>query len=268
MSSGVCMRGVIDKAKDARRHCCSCQTTTRLARLNCQRACSIAASLVFLFGASVRAQIGFEQVRAFGFPEGMGDSASGGVIEGSDHKLYGTTVEGGSNGNFGVVFSLQRDGTGYAVLHHFLGAPSDGAQSVASLAEGPSGILYGTTSSGGTTNGGAVFKLNQDGSGYTVLHDVGTGVNDGLNLQAGILIGGDGLLYGATRMGGLFGSGTLFKLNRDGSGYNALYHFSGATDGAQPRGALLEISNRLYGTTSAAGDSARGNVFCVNKDWC
>ncbi|PYM12949.1 MAG: hypothetical protein DME18_10145, partial [Verrucomicrobia bacterium] len=222
--------------------------------------------MVFLFASSARAQIGFEQVRSFGFPEGMGDSASGGVIEGSDHKLYGTTVEGGANGSFGVVYSLQRDGSGYTVLHDFLGAPSDGAQSVAALAEGPDGILYGTTSSGGATNSGTVFKLSRDGSGYTVLHDFGTAVNDGLNLQAGILIGGDGLLYGATRMGGLFGSGTLFKLNSDGSGYNVFYHFSGATDGAQPRGALLEISNRLYGTASAAGDSARGNIFGVNKD--
>ncbi len=78
----------------------------------------------------------------------MGDSASGGVIEGSDLKLYGTTVEGGANGNYGVVYSLQRDGSGYSVLHHFLGAPSDGAQSVAALAEGSGGILYGTTSTG------------------------------------------------------------------------------------------------------------------------
>src|SRR6266513_566660 len=165
MFTGTFMFTVRSRATNARRDHCSCQTTTPPARLIRRRAYSVAAGLVFLFAASARAQIGFEQVRSFGFPEGMGDSASGGVIEGSDHKLYGTTVEGGANGNFGVVYSLQRDGTGYAVVHHFLGAPSDGAQSVASLAEGPSGILYGTTSSGGTTNGGAVFKLNQDGSG-------------------------------------------------------------------------------------------------------
>jgi len=30
----------------------------------------------------------------------------------------------------------------------------------------------------------AVFKLNRDGSGYTVLHHFGSTVNDGLNLQA------------------------------------------------------------------------------------
>src|SRR5437879_5978052 len=137
MSSGVCMGRGRGRTKDARGHRCSRQITIPLARLNRQRACSIAASLVFLFASSARAQIGFEQVRSFGFPEGMGDSASGGVIEGSDHKLYGTTVEGGANGSFGVVYSVQRDGTGYTALHHFGGMPSDGAQSVPALDEGP-----------------------------------------------------------------------------------------------------------------------------------
>src|SRR2546421_2873828 len=266
MSWGVFMFTVRGRAKDRVGLRCSRQTTTRLARLIRQQAQSITASLLFFFAASARAQIGFEPVRSFGFPEGMGDSPAGGVIEGSDHKLYGTTVEGGANGNYGVVYSLPRDGTGYTVLHHFLGAPSDGVQSVAAMAEGVDGMLYGTTSGGGAANGGAVFKLNRDGSGYRVLHNFGIGADDGQNLHAGILIGSDGMLYGATRMGGSFGAGTLFKLNSDGSGYSVFYHFLGSTDGAQPRGTLLEIGNRLCGTTSAGGDSARGTLFAVQRD--
>src|SRR5438105_4839425 len=65
--------------------------------------------LVFLFALNSRAQIGFEAVRSFGIPEGMGDSASSGVIEGGDHKLYGTTVSGGM-ANLGVVYRMGRDG--------------------------------------------------------------------------------------------------------------------------------------------------------------
>src|SRR6266542_4709758 len=99
-----------------------------------RQARSIATSLILFVAASARAQTGFEPVRSFGFPERMGDSASGGVMEGSDLMLYGTTVEGGANGNYGVVYRVQRDGSGYSVLHHFLG-PSDGAQPVAALSE-------------------------------------------------------------------------------------------------------------------------------------
>ena len=40
----------------------------------------------------------------------------------------------------------------------------------ASVIEGSDGALYGTTYSGGIASGGTVFKMNRDGSGYTVLH--------------------------------------------------------------------------------------------------
>lgn len=266
MSSGAFMFTLERRVGNPRGHRCFPHTTTRLRPLNWQRAGLIASSLMLLFGARTLAQIGFEQVRSFGFPERMGDSASGGVIEGSDRNLYGTTVEGGANGNFGVVYSLRRDGSGYTVLHHFQGAPADGSQSVAGLAEGPDGFLYGTTSGGGINNRGVVFKLNRDGSGYAILHHFGSNANDGLNPQAGILIGSEGILYGAARMGGLFGAGALVKLNSNGSGYSAFYEFSGPTDGAQPRGTLLEITNRLYGTTSVGGESGRGTVFGLDKD--
>jgi uncharacterized repeat protein (TIGR03803 family) len=229
-----------------------------------ERTIRIAAVSVFLFGANTCAENGFELVRAFGFPDGMGESPSGGVIEGSDGKLYGTTVDGGATGS-GVVYTVQRDGSGYKALHHFAGQPSDGAQSVAALSEN-AGVLYGMTASGGSANGGAVFKLNRDGSGYVVLHHFGSIANDGVNLHAGILVGSEGILYGATRMGGQWGSGTLFKMNSDGSNYSVLYNFSGSNDGAQPRGTLIEISNRLYGTASNSGDGSGGVVFAVNKD--
>src|SRR2546423_341125 len=68
---------VRSRATTARGDRCSCKTTTPPARLIRRRAYSVAAGLVFLFAASAQAQIGFEQVRSFGFPEGMGDSASG-----------------------------------------------------------------------------------------------------------------------------------------------------------------------------------------------
>ncbi|HUS35878.1 MAG TPA: choice-of-anchor tandem repeat GloVer-containing protein [Verrucomicrobiae bacterium] len=194
----------------------------------------------------------------------MGDTASGGVIEGSDGRLYGATIAGGTHGD-GVVYSLKRDGTGYTVLHQFQGQPSDGGQSAAALSES-AGILYGTTGSGGSANGGAAFKINQDGSGYAVLHHFGSSASDGKDLQAGILVGSDGVLYGATRKGGTFGAGTLFKMNSDGSNYSVFYNFVGSSDGEQARGTLIEISNRLYGTTSNAGDNGSGVVFAVNKD--
>ena len=68
------------------------------------------------------------------------------VIEGSDGALYGTTYQGGKY-NDGIVFKVNRDGTGFLILHDFDGA--NGAWPQAGLLEGSDGALYGTTYGGG-----------------------------------------------------------------------------------------------------------------------
>ena len=62
-----------------------------------------------------------------------------------------------------------------------------------------------------------VFRLNTNGSGFTVLHTFWN--YDGLNA---IVRGRDGALYGTTSGGGTNGAGTVFKLNTDGTGYNEM----------------------------------------------
>jgi uncharacterized repeat protein (TIGR03803 family) len=73
--------------------------------------------------------------------------------------LYGTTVAGGDS-NQGVVFKLTPQSGGYveSVLHSFTGA-SDGGVPYGGLVFGKDGALYGTTSVGGRSNQGVVFRL-------------------------------------------------------------------------------------------------------------
>ena len=198
-----------------------------------------------------------------------------GLSEGSDGVLYGTTQEGGAytnqyGGLVGTVFKLNKDGSDYSILHNF-GNGNDG-QSPNGLVTGSDGLLYGTTQEGGAyTNFGAVFKLNKDGSDYSILHNFGNG-NDG-QYPSGLVTGSDGELYGTTFDGGTptnqFGSGgTVFKLNRDGSGEVVLHSFwSGFPDGSSPEGPLLEgIDGALYGTAAEVGPAGGGTVFKLNKD--
>src|SRR5690242_8787358 len=56
----------------------------------------------------------------------------------------------------------------YTVLHS-LGKNVMGFNPRAPLVLGPDGTLYGTTEGGGSANLGQVFKVNPDGTGYTVL---------------------------------------------------------------------------------------------------
>src|SRR5207244_3067682 len=102
-----------------------------------------------------------------------------GVIEASDGALYGTTLAGGSAGGYGTVYRINKDGTGLTLLHSFANGTAEGNTPAGRLIEGANGMLYGTTSSSGTTSSGTVFALGKDGTGFTVLHQFAGGTSDG-----------------------------------------------------------------------------------------
>jgi uncharacterized repeat protein (TIGR03803 family) len=202
---------------------------------------------------------------------GDGWNPQDGLVRGRDGVLYGTTYRGGAYQlpDRGTVFKLDVDGSGYSVLYNFGSITSDGMYALG-LVEGSDGVLYGTTQWGGTETNqsistfGTVFKLNRDGSGYRVLYNFGSSVDDGLQPRAGVVEGSDGFLYGTTGSG----NGTVFKLNRDGSGYAVLHRFgSTPNDGMALYAGLVEGSDgALYGTTAFGGVSNKSTVFRLNKD--
>ena len=99
-----------------------------------------------------------------------GCNPTAGLIEGSDGKLYGTTVSGGAS-NQGTVFSMAKNGTGFVLLKSFDGCSTltDGCNPTAGLIEGSDGKLYGTTISGGASNQGTVFSMAKNGTGFVLL---------------------------------------------------------------------------------------------------
>jgi len=154
------------------------------------------------------------------------------------------------------------------VLHDFAGG---------SLGERPEGspiidgaTLYATTLAGGTYNQGTVFKINTDGTGFTVLHEFEGEPNDGRNPESRLALGG-GTLYGTTGYGGygggLYGMGTVFKVNTDGTGYSVLLHFYKDSTGRNPHGGVTLHGGKLYGTTFyGQGYSGDGNIYKINTD--
>ncbi len=207
---------------------------------------------------------GYAVLRRFSGSGGDGNLPTG-LVEGSDGALYGTTVTGGAH-DVGTVFKLNKDGSGYLLLRSFTATGSDGG-SPNGLVEESDGALYGTTSQGGSKYEGTVFKLNKDGSGYTVLRSFDFSTGDGGFPYAGLVKGTDGALYGATTGVGIYSDGTVFKLNQNGSGYSVLYEFSSTGgDGKYPTAGLMEASDGvLYGTTPDGGVHA-GTVFKLNRD--
>jgi uncharacterized repeat protein (TIGR03803 family) len=84
-----------------------------------------------------------------------GANPSTGLVQATDGNFYGTTGDGGTNGD-GTIFKLTATGT-LTTLHTFVG--SDG-YSPNALAQFTSGALYGTTSRGGANSYGTVFRLD------------------------------------------------------------------------------------------------------------
>src|SRR3569833_2919067 len=86
---------------------------------------------------------------------------------------------------------------------------------------------------------------------------------------APLIQGPDGTLCGVSALGGASGppaSGSVFRVQPDGSGFGILYSFTNGTDGAGPMAGLVLSGNTLYGTTKNGGSGAHGTVFKVNTD--
>jgi uncharacterized repeat protein (TIGR03803 family) len=202
-----------------------------------------------------------------------GANPTAGLTHGANGVLYGVCVNGGAS-NRGTVFqfsppSLTGGHWTESVIYSF-GGGSDGAHPWAPLVRDSSGVLYGTTIVGGSGNG-TVFLLAPPavaGGSWTetVLYSF-KGNGDGTQPYAGLTLGKNGVLYGATIGGGSSGNGTVFQLTPPAIAGGAwtetvLYSFTGGSDGAHPYATLLPGGlGDLYGTTSNGGASSVGTAF-------
>jgi uncharacterized repeat protein (TIGR03803 family) len=206
----------------------------------------------------------FTTLKSFGIVSNIsGFSPQATLIQGPDGTLYGTAFSGeGSEGHgvLGTVFKVQPDGSGFSALKLFTNTV-EGANPSAPLTLAGN-VLYGTTVNGGAWGVGTVFKINTDGTGFTVLEDFSGA--DGANPYAGVTLSGN-VLYGTTANGGSWNTGVVFRVNIDGTGFTALKGFNG-DDGASPQGNLAVAGEILYGTTYSGGTSNRGTVFKMNTD--
>jgi titin len=216
------------------------------------------------------------------FTGGLSDGSSPpGSLAQDANSFYGMTPSGGT-GSSGVIFKTSKDGSSYKILHSFMDgtAADDGATPNGNLILSGA-VLYGMTSAGGITGNGTIFKINTDGSKYTILYTFGAGTtaNDGVNPNGSLILSG-ATLYGMTQSGGKIGpqnsgtvgQGTIFKINTNGSGYAILHSFndgSAANDGYSPMGSLVLYGSTLYGMTQSGGISDEygntfGTVFKIN----
>jgi uncharacterized repeat protein (TIGR03803 family) len=108
---------------------------------------------------------------------------------------------------------------------------------------------------------------------YDSLNEANTN-GDGAYPSAGLIVAGN-TLYGTTSSGGTNGTGTVFAVNTDGTGFRVLHTFTALSapysgtnsDGANPQARLfLQSFNYLWGTAENGGSAGNGTVFSLTTD--
>jgi uncharacterized repeat protein (TIGR03803 family) len=208
-------------------------------------------------------------LHSFSFSDGA--NPVGALIQGIDGNLYGTTAYGGSgtcvnlyNPGCGTIFKINPK-SGFTVLHSFSG--TDGWSPYGGLIQGTDGSFYGTTTQGGTNNGGTIFRITSAGE-FATLYDFCSQANcaDGEGPEDALLQASDGNFYGTTASGGaicgFFSSGTIFKFTPNGK-------LTTLTDFCPSAAPLIQGSDgNLYGTTSTGGYSNNSSCYAVFNAGC
>jgi uncharacterized repeat protein (TIGR03803 family) len=203
-------------------------------------------------------------------PNEDGALPNGDLVRDEKGNLYGATMEGGdwtcdgSGLGCGTVFKVGPTGK-EIVLYDF---GPNGTFPYAGLRRDKEGNLYGTTVFGGSGNCsgyygkgcGTVFKVDPTGSETVLYSFTGTG-EDGEYPFSRPIGNGTGNVYGTTSEGGVYGYGTVFKLETPTYAETVLYSFTGSNEIGYSTGLILDTEENMYGTTGYGGTYNYGTVF-------
>jgi uncharacterized repeat protein (TIGR03803 family) len=192
-----------------------------------------------------------------------------GVIQGANNTLYGVT-SGGSTNSSGFVFAVSAAGTVTSVQVLSQSGQSTGFNAQGELVLAANGYLYGTTSQGQVAAAtGVVFRLPPPDlptatSGFTTLFVFG--YSQAMTPVAGVIEGGDGLLYGTASAPWSPGMsfGVVFTLTRQG-GLNKLADLRQLVL-AYPAAELTQGRDGLFygGTAGTFSNSGFSGLFQVS----
>jgi uncharacterized repeat protein (TIGR03803 family) len=189
------------------------------------------------------------------------------ILQAADGTLYGSTSEGGPNGT-GTVFRLTPGGS-LTTLHAFgpcalcfdLGTTTggtsaytnaDGAE-VNGVMLASDGNLYGTTSFGGATGNGTVFRVSPTGT-FTSLHQFAGG-SDGANPVATPVEGADGVLLGTSGW-------VIYRVDMSAGTTVPLYARSDVSfDGMLP--SIADPAGKFYVAGGTSGTSPTSSIFVL-----
>jgi len=186
------------------------------------------------------------------YPNGILTQAANGWI-------YGTTSKGYNNqGGGGEIFAFDPATHQGKLVHKFL-EPADGSFPYGGLTEASDGWLYGTTTQGGSSGYGSVFKLNPATDSVITLKFMN---EQETHTQSTFIQLADGNLYSMSNEGGEEMNGTIFKYSPDSNSLETIFEFRVSDHGCHPVDGLVQnVDGKIYGFTHEGGDFHAGVMF-------
>lgn len=181
--------------------------------------------------------------------------AFGGMIQDPAGTLVGTCNSGGSASE-GGIFRFTISTSDLTPLVAFLSSVA--AFPKGRLTQVGTGLMYGMTNLGGTTNQGVIFSFDPAGLTFTSLKDLGGSLG---GFPSGSLCLANGRLYGLCSSGGANNGGTLIEYDPATNTVTKMLDLDVTTGTAPQEGLFSAANGKLYGTTTAGGTSGRGTLF-------
>jgi uncharacterized repeat protein (TIGR03803 family) len=201
-------------------------------------------------------------------------------------NLYGTTSFGGTSGGppcysdgCGTVFKLEHRGSGWVLARLYAFSGPDGNVPQTRVIFGPDGNLYGTTTYGGQSDKGLVFRLQPPASickttlcpwTETVLYSFTGGSDDANPTYGDLAFDRAGNIYGTTPAGGdpICHCGVVYELSPSNGGWRQtvlhIFHERNGEGLFPYAGVIFDAAGNLYGTTLysySRGDYNGGAIY-------
>ena len=186
----------------------------------------------------------------------QGRDIYGGLTKSEDGTLFGSFNYGGQF-EWGGIFKLNPNGTGYQIIHHFKDVDGKGPRDELFYSNG---YVYGATTQGGINELGAIYKLKTDGSEFIKIYDLPK--DRGMNSVTLTFLSGQ--LFYTAYSGGISKLGAIVKVDEIEKQGTVIKEFNPA-EGGQPTGKLVKHSNgNIYGATYSGGDFGRGTLYKIS----
>ncbi len=188
----------------------------------------------------------------------------GGIIKGSNGRVYGTTSKGGANG-LGTAFQLDANGNNFIKMAEFI-YDTIGSDPRGSLVETSNGKFIGMAYSGGLFGFGSIYEIDPTlPAPSTPVQKLALSSGLGTYPRGGLIKANNGKYYGLTSSGGANSNGVLFEYNPTTNNYIIRHEFSSLINGSAPIGDLVQAANgSLYGFTTGGGANTGGVIFKYN----